>query len=277
MIGPAFAHELQHRPHGEYRRPCPLCERGAKDDALAVRVDERGVCWVCHRCGFTGSHPNEQRPRDVRPAPRQDVPLRWSDKAECIWRRAVPLAGTIVETYLRGRGCRLPPPDGDLRFLPARDEFGPCMLARITDTQTGAPMSLHFTRLRQDGTGKAGTERDKILLRGHQKRGGVIRLWPDEAVTRSLALAEGIESALAAAHLHAPAWAAIDASNLEAFPVLGGIEELVVYADHDQVGTEAAREVVNRWRNAGRSAIARRPRTPGEDAADVIARMGVGA
>lgn len=268
MSGPAFVGELQHRPHGEYRRPCPLCEKGPKDDALAVRVDERGLCWRCHRCGYTGA---EMRKRhEVRPAPRQDVPARWSDKAERLWTHAKSLRGSIVETYLRSRGCAIPPDDGDLRFLPGRDDFPPAMLARVTDFATGDPMSLHFTKLRPDGSGKAGTERDKLLLRGHQKRGGCIRLWPDDAVTRSLCVAEGIESALSAARLHAPAWAAVDAGNLADLPVVNGIETLAVFADHDAAGIAAARKLVARWRKAGWDARAWIPHAPKADPNDVL-------
>ena len=273
MSAPAFALEMLGRQWGEYRRPCPLCERGPKDDALAIRVDDRGCCWVCHRCGFTGSEPRPSHEASrPAPAPRQDVPTRWSLKAERIWRASQALRGTVAQTYLEGRGCVLPPADGDLRFLPSRDGHPPCLVARVTDWATGEPMSLHFTRLRADGSGKAGTERDKLLLRGHQKRGGVIRLWPDDAVTSSLAVAEGIESALCAAHFHAPAWSAIDASNLSGLGVIAGIEQLVVFADHDAAGINAARQVVARWQAAGVQAEAYLPPTPGEDAADVVAR-----
>lgn len=268
MSAPAFVGELQHRPHGEYRRPCPLCERGPKDDALAVRIDDRGLTWYCHRCQYTGAHSRDRH--GVRPAPRQDVPARWSDKAERIWTSAAPVCGSIVETYLRGRGCAIPPADGDLRFLPGRDDFPPAMLARVTDFASGAPLSLHFTKLQADGTGKAGTDRDKVLMRGHQKRGGCIRLWPDDAVTRSLALAEGIESALSAARLHAPAWAAVDAGNLGDLPVVGGIETLAVFADHDAAGIAAARKLVARWRAAGRDARAWIPQAPKADPNDVL-------
>jgi len=131
-------------------------------------------------------------------------------------------------------------------------------------------MSLHFTRLDADGSGKAGTERDKLLLKGHQKRGGVIRLWPDESVTVSLALAEGIESALSAAHLHSPAWATVDAGNMRDLPVLEGIEFLAVFADHDPTGVRAARSLVTRWRQAGRQATAWMPTAQKADPNDAV-------
>ena len=254
------------------RAPCPVCDRGPKDRALARTEDERGVVEFCHRCGFTRAENYERRPLEpVRSAPvKSEQPAEWSDRAESIWRRTAPLRGSLGEVYLRHRGCVLPPTDSDLRFLPATDRHPPSLCARVTDAVTNAPLSLHFTRLASDGRGKAGTDCDKMLLAGHRKRGGVIRLWPDECVTHGLALAEGIESALAGAHLFTPAWAAIDASNLAQFPVLPGVDAITIFADHDDVGLKAARTCARRWAEAGREADLVIPTQDGRDVADVV-------
>jgi putative DNA primase/helicase len=274
---PAAVAELIGRPFGEYRRACPYCAKRTKDEALAIRIDERGATWHCHRCHASGAlndrGATHRAPRSlVRPI--QEVPQRWSEKAECIWRRARPLRGSLGEAYLTRRRCVIPPADGDLRYLAGTERYPPSLLARVTEIRTGAPLTLHFTRLKIDGTGKAGTDRDKLLLRGHQKKHGVIRLWPDQAIGSVLAVAEGIESALCAAHLHQPAWAAIDAGNLEDLEVIPGVESLIVYADHDPSGLKAARQAVRRWRAAGKAACAYMASTPGEDIADVIAKQG---
>ena len=251
------------------RAPCPVCDRGSRDRALAVTTDERGTVEFCHRCGFTRAANFDRRP-NVTPAPsRPAEPLEWSERAESIWRRTLPLHGTVGQTYLEYRGCILPPVDSDLRFLPGSDKYPPSLCARVTNAETNAPLSLHFTRLASDGCGKAGTEQDKLLLGGHKKKGGVIRLWPDDAVTYGLALAEGIESALAAARLFQPAWATIDASNLAQFPVLPGVDALTIFADHDNIGIIAAKACARRWHAAGREVRIRAPRVFGTDAADV--------
>jgi hypothetical protein len=142
------------------------------------------------------------------------------------------------------------------------------MLARITDAISAEPISLHFTRLNADGSKVA--DSPKKLLSAHRKAGGVIRLWRDEAVTQGLAIAEGIESALAAAHGFAPIWSCIDAGNLAAFPVLGGIEALMIVADNDETGIDAAENCARRWANAGREVRIATPRTRGQDAADLV-------
>jgi hypothetical protein len=172
---------------------------------------------------------------------------------------------------LRYRGCRLPPEDGDLRYLPARGMHLHAMLARVTDAVTAEPISLHFTRLAPDGRGKAGSDCDKLLLTGHRKAGGVIRLWPDECVSLGLAVAEGIESALCAAHAFTPVWAAIDAGNLATLPVLMGIESLLIVADHDTTGIKSAQECAHRWSVATRDVRIAVSRIPGHDAADELA------
>lgn len=253
------------------RGPCPHCARGPKDDALAITHDERGTVSYCHRCGYTSADNvlpfRIVPPRTVRAA----EPLDWSAKAETIWRRTQSLRGTLGETYLQHRGCALPPRDSHVRFLPSDGRHPPSLCAAITDIVTGQPISLHFTRLAADGRGKAGTDRDKLLLAGHRKKGGCIRLWSDESVTRGLALAEGIESALAAAHVFTPIWATVDAGNMATFPVLSGIESLTLFADHDDAGLRAARECGLRWRDAGREVRIRTPRTAGHDAADEVA------
>ncbi len=145
------------------------------------------------------------------------------------------------------------------------------MCAAVSDVRTGKPISLHFTRLAADGRGKAGTDRDKLLLAGHRKRGGCIRLWPDESVTRGLALAEGIETALAAAHVFTPIWATVDAGNMATFHVLPGIESMTIFADNDAAGLKAARDCGLRWRDAGREVRVRVPRKAGSDVADIAA------
>lgn len=255
------------------RGPCPQCQRGPKDHALATTRDERGTVAYCHRCGYTTADNvipfRITPPRTVRPVESLD----WSATAESIWRRTQGLRGTLGETYLQHRGCALPPKDSHLRYLPPDGRHPPSLCAAVSDARTGKPVSLHFTRLAADGHGKAGTDRDKLLLAGHRKRGGCIRLWPDEAVTSALALAEGIESALAAAHVFTPTWATVDAGNLTTFPVLPGIESLTIFADHDDAGLRAARECGLRWRAAGRAVRIRVPRRIGYDLADIAAQV----
>src|SRR5689334_12970621 len=75
----------------------------------------------------------------------------------------------------------------------------PALVALVTDAVTGEPMTVHKTYLAPDGSGKAAVAKPRLLCKGGAKAGGVVRLWPDEAVTTGLLVAEGIETALSAA------------------------------------------------------------------------------
>lgn len=253
------------------RAPCPQCDRGPRDTALAVTTDELGTVSYCHRCGYVeyiGAERTEIR-TPIRTAVRTE-PLDWSRHAASIWRRTQALVGTLGEVYLHRRGCIQPPRDSHLRYLPGDDRYPPSLCAAVTDVRTARPISLHFTRLAIDGRGKAGTDKDKLLLAGHRKRGGCIRLWPDECVTYGLALAEGIETALAASHAYTPTWATIDCAGMSAFSVLSGIESLLIFADHDDAGIRAARDCAQRWAAAGSDVRIAIPEEDGADIADLV-------
>lgn len=155
-----------------------------------------------------------------------------------------------ARAYLQARQCAIPPTDGDLRFDPAARHLagyvGPCLVALVTDVASREPISLHRTWINADGT-KADVEPPRLLLGGHRKAGGVIRLWPDEALTQGLAIAEGIETALSLARVFQPAWALIDAGNLAKLPVLSGIDALTIAVDEDSAGIRAANSCADHW------------------------------
>jgi hypothetical protein len=96
----------------------------------------------------------------------------------------------------------------------------------------------------------------------------------DREVETGLAIAEGIESALAGLRRRPwlPTWAALSAGGVRAFPVLAGVETLAIYADHDAAGLEAARSCAGRWAAAGRFAEVIWPRAAGADMADMLRR-----
>lgn len=226
------------------RAPCPQCDRGPTDRALVITEDDRGVVQFCHRCRFTASDSVSAGVTAVLPRHHR----AWADLAGPLWDRALPIPGTLAEKYLLSRRCALPPRDADLRFLPARGDYPAAMVAKVTDARTASSLTLQITEL-----SPTGEKLRRRLLAGYPKRGGVIRLWPDDAVTQGLAIGEGIETSLSVAHIFQPAWAAVDAGNLAALPVLPGIEALVIFADNDPAGINAARASARRWRDAERN------------------------
>ncbi|MEM5276703.1 toprim domain-containing protein [Cupriavidus taiwanensis] len=226
---------------------------------MTIEADGKGVAH-CFRCAFTESYRPDRGARQ-QAAPTPHIKALTTQKHEVLsnygrelWSACTPLSGVAV-AYLKARQCCIPPGDSDLRFHPAlkhpTGHTGPALVGLITDARTCQPLSLHRTWIQDDGN-KADVDPPRLLSGGHRKQGGVIRLWPDEAVTGGLGIAEGIETALSLAWAYAPVWACIDAGNLAAFPVLPGIEVLTIGADNDAAGAASAKLCAQHWAIADR-------------------------
>lgn len=209
-----------------------------------------------------------------QPEPEREIRETLDPRWLRYWQSLAPVTD-VGSAYLQARECAIPPVDSALRFDPAArhpaGHCGPCLVALVTDVATRKPISLHRTWINADGT-KADAEPPRLLLGGHRKAGGAIRLWPDEAVTRGLAVAEGIESALSIARVFQPTWALIDAGNLGKFPVLPGIESLLIAQDHDQAGARAAKTCAIEWASVGREVRIAKAPAAGDDANDYLRR-----
>ena len=251
---------------GEHRIECPSCGRGGRDKTAGLTIEHGGEGVLhCFRC----SHVEYHRPRRgaVRRVPTikperatADKHHSLSDWGRAFWRDCKSLSGVALQ-YLHSRRCAIPPQDGDLRWHPAvrhpTGYVGPALVGLITDVMTRQLLSLHRTWIQADGR-KADVDPPRLLLSGHRKQGGCIRLWPDDAVTHGLAVAEGLETGLSLAHGYQPVWSLIDAGNLAALPVLGGVEVLVIGADNDVAGRAAAELCACRWVEAGREVLVTR-------------------
>jgi hypothetical protein len=186
-----------------------------------------------------------QEPPEIvlRPADREDEAERIA-RAMSYWKRSHDPRGTVVETYLASRCIALP--DGvagdTIRFCP-----GPrSMVALLRDIRTNEPCGIHQTFLNADGT-----KIEKKML--GRAKGAAIKLSPDETVTHGLHVGEGIESTLSFMMAgYAPAWALGSAGSIAAFPVLPGIEALIIFTENDKAGDRAADVCADRWLEADR-------------------------
>jgi Toprim domain len=267
---------------GRYYAICPQCSHKRKKanqklKCLGVTVDEQGVKVGCNHCGWKGGEFYESagtdRHRGVRaiehadPAiiakarDRQRIEVAESQKkVSWLWSQRQPPARSIVETYLREcRGYTGPLPR-TLGFLPATDVHPPAMIAAFgmaRETEPGvlviddaAVTGVHITKLRPDGSDKAGTEADKLTI-GIGNRSPIILAPPNDLL--GLAIAEGIEDALSAHQTTGlGAWAAGTAGRLPAMAdfVPDYIESVTVMVDDDPNGeknsTELARRLIAR-------------------------------
>jgi putative DNA primase/helicase len=205
------------------------------------------------------------------PVPMADQHAKHLSYARSIWDAARPAKGTLVERYLvNTRRLELPDTDA-IRFHPRlrvthTDRFAPAMVCKMTDIRTDEFAGIHRTFL----TDTAQKISKTILGRKH---GSAIKIDNEDSVGEGLAIAEGVETTIAARYLYRPAWSVIDAGGMRHFPVLAGIEHLEIFADHDAngAGEAAARLCLERWENQGAEVAIVMPPTAGSDIADFIA------
>jgi putative DNA primase/helicase len=217
---------------------------------------------------------DDEAPPKIRrhmPVPPIEQHAKHLSYARSIWDAAKPAKGTLVERYLvETRRLELPETDA-IRFHPRlrvthTNRFAPAMVCKMTDIRTDEFTGVHRTFLTETAQKISKT----ILGRKH---GSAIKIDNDDSVGEGLAIAEGVETTIAARHLYRPAWSVIDAGGMRHFPVLAGIEHLEIFADHDAngAGEAAARHCLECWENAGAEVAIVMPQTAGADIADFIA------
>ena len=261
---------LKPSKRGEWRGTCPAC--GYKNGLTLSESGGRPLWW-CASCrdqeavgkALLGDAAPARAEDGGAPEPRQDRRAAVRAMVE----RARP--SPIVATYWASRGGRrLPPPAAPLLYLanakhPTSRRL-PCMLALLHDL-AGELVAVHRTFLAPGGTGKAAVEPVRMTL--GDVRGAAVQLYP---AAPHLVVAEGIETALAAAELLGlPAWAATSAGNLgDAMALPPEVREVTIAADNDPPGRRAAKNAAARWRAEGRAVRVAMPDKPGADFNDVL-------
>lgn len=183
--------------------------------------------------------------QEPAPAPRQKASK--AGDIGLILPQRQPIAGTLAEAYLRGRGLEIPLTD-DLFFAADVTDQGarigrPAMVGIIRDGAGNQLVGVHRTFLNADGT------KEKKWL--GDCAGGAIRLYPIGGDGR-LGAAEGIETSIAAQMRYGiPTWAALSAGNLGNFDIPTECRELFIFADHGNAGTAAADKLKARAEAAG--------------------------
>ena len=193
------------------------------------------------------------------------------------WNGAQPIAGTLAARYLaevRGIDLDVLPDDISeraLRFHP-NCVFGPgtrhpCLLALMRNPISGQPTGIQRIALTADAQ-----KIDRMML----GLAGVVKLWP---AGKQLVIGEGLETMLAAATRLPyrgaplrPAWAMLSDGALARFPVIDGVERLILLADNDHngAGQAAAEACKRRWQQAGRRGVRLTPDRPGTDFNDIV-------
>jgi putative DNA primase/helicase len=255
-----------------WRGRCPACDYPG---TFSVREGNGGrallYCASCQDQAALAEAVARATGREPRGDGRDDTDkaaarLRKGELALRLWRGSEPPAGTLAATYLAARGLPALATSIALRFRgdmrhPEGGHY-PAMVALVSD-MSGVGVAVHRTYLRRDGTGKADVEPSRAAL--GPIWGGVIRLY-DHDSGKPLVVGEGIETAASAGFLMGfPAWAAISAGNLAKGLVLPPeVRRVMIAADPDEPGRDAARDAWIRWRAEGREVQIATPDGPGD-------------
>jgi putative DNA primase/helicase len=279
---------------------CPGPAHSQRDRSLSVTIDPTApdgfltysfagddwqVCrdYVRDRLGMPAWEPGDGQDRRVRPDRvkawdraqiereiDQDKDRQWTPEqreriavALSMWEAAGPVRGTLGVRYLREhRGIsRLDAPLGRVLRFHAHCPWeyhdpAPAIVALFTSIYDDTPTGVHRIFLDADG------QKAERLMRGITG-GSAIKLDP---IGPELAIGEGIETCLAWRELYglAPAWAMGSEGGITRFPVLDGVEHLIILMDNDQAGRKAAIAAGERWEKAGRRVTVTIPKS-GED------------
>ncbi|ADW21638.1 toprim domain-containing protein [Thermus scotoductus] len=234
------------------------CHAGCAPEAVLEAV---GLTWrdLYAREARPWEAPGYYRP--VAPE-RPSTPIEARERWVRWWASATP-GHPLLRAYLRARGLSVDPPPSLRLALWGETPF---MLARVLDLR-GQVVGLHMTELLPDGSGR----KAKRLAKGSHPQGGAIRLYalrPGEP----LALTEGIETGLAVHQATGwPVWACVSAGGLAAVQLPAEAREVVICADHDQAGLEAAHKLARRLLSEGRRVRVAVPPREGMDWLDVVA------
>ncbi len=159
------------------------------------------------------------------------------------------------------------------------DDFGDRNVAAVQAPDRSIT-AIHRTYIRDDGQGKAGVAKPKMML--GSVNGGAVRL---AYAGPKMVIAEGLETALSVLEATGlPVWAALSASYFigMALPALPLAAEIVIAADNDKIkdgkraGIDAAQKAAALWSSQGRKVWIAQPPKLGTDFND-MARDGSSA
>lgn len=192
-----------------------------------------------------------------------------------LWKEAYNAKGSIVERYLLNRGYSGIIPDRikchpNLLHTPTNQSY-PSMLCAVTlwpnyDTVIG----LHRTFLDKETLYKANIINNKMML-GKVTGGAVMLALPG----KTLILTEGIETALSVyLATNLSSWATLSTSGLESIklPDLSITQEIIIGADNDKAGNNAANKLALRLLDVGYVVRIAKPNLINSDFNDLLRR-----
>lgn len=281
---PDYSHKIQEnaiiqalnlRPVGRdsWQGGCPACNY---PEAFSLVIRNGKLLWHCHACQDKHAVLAALRggvPLHTAPVPR--VGQKPTDKSKLefvrrLWGESLPIADTMAERYLAGRGLQ-----GlhiaDLRFLPTcrhtpTGQNYPAMIAAVRRWPANGVVAVHRTFLKQDGSGKIDHPQARMML--GDATGGAVQL---AQAGEQLALAEGIETALSVLQATGiPTWACLSTAGLQRIMVPDTVRVVLICADHDPPGLKAAHAAAERLHRLGKQVRLAAPPQAGADFNDIL-------
>lgn len=271
ILGPEYANTKKHQ----------ACPKGFGKDGYRFSDKAKNGNYFCHcskgekdgveliQCvkGWDFKTTAEEIEKVIGECPRDEQPKQES------W--AKRLRREVIKTkrsaYLESRGLSIAPVLDWHKALPYFDENGEkigtyqAMLAPVM--RDGRFLTYHVTYL--EGGSKASVPTPRKLLPGATS-GGSVPLYP---AAKTLGIAEGIETAIAAKTLHGvPTWAALNTALLQNWKPPQGVEEVWIFADHDTnlAGHAAAYQLAHKLICQKFTVHLRFPEEPDTDWNDVL-------
>jgi hypothetical protein len=202
-----------------------------------------------------------------RPAPakRADRAFDGRASAQRLFAMSRPIAGTLAEAYLRGRGITAAPGPVSLRFHArcyykpddeAPMETWPAMIAAVTDG-AGRITGAHRTWLDPETLAKAPLATPRRAMGG--LNGNAVRFGVAGEV---MAAGEGLETMLSLRSTlpDLPVAAALSAAHLAAMQLSDDLRRLYIARDNDPAGKRAATLLAERAEADGIEAVVLTPR-----------------
>jgi putative DNA primase/helicase len=264
-----------------YTGACPCCGYAS---GFTVTEKHGKVLFYCHAGGCQADEilqtlkryrlwgTDTSRHYGNVPVAKVENPSTLDPMVQKLWQTSQPASGTIVETYLNRRGitCSIP---ASIRLLAKcwhkpTDRNYPAMLAMVTPWQGSPVVALHRTYLKPDGSGKIDDPQAKMIL-GPVKGCSVHLAEPGSL----LAVTEGIETALSVYQATGiSTWAALSCGGIKnlILPPWPQAQEVIICADHDSPGLEAATHTAEQWVREGRKVRIAKPSKAGSDFNDVL-------
>lgn len=270
---------------------------GISGDAISFLTEYRGLTFneAVRELGATPDPATERQWREKRDEDRrrQDADREMSDEqrrriARATFKRGAPIAGTLAETYLLGRGIPERQWSDRLRFVAELEldmpPFGhhPALVALVSDV-ADQPTAIWRIYLTPDGSALTDESGAKVKRGLGPAAGGAVRLSPAGAV---LAVTEGLETAhgvMALIQGRYPVWAALSTSGMIGLEIPDTVRTLHIYADGDKPrfhkekgcvlippGRDAALRLRARAAERGISVTVNEPPVPGMDWLDVL-------